>query len=155
MRCRGGRAVVVLQREERDRRGSAEHREQHQEPAHRHILPRLSRPAQRALRGPAEDLGDFERSLHPAGRMAGDGAEVRLGALRQRHDEQARLTRPDHLGLLARDLEVVREGAAVDELEGDPSARNDALREDNLNSFIVTVTVVAFCDVAFVEATGA
>ena len=51
MRRRGGRAVVVLQREKRDRRGSAEDREQHQEPAHGLILPRRE-PAQRALAGP-------------------------------------------------------------------------------------------------------
>jgi hypothetical protein len=46
MGCRGRRAVVVLEREERNRRGRAENREQHQETAHGYILPRQrARPA--------------------------------------------------------------------------------------------------------------
>ena len=52
VRRRGRRAVVVLKREERDRSGGAEDREQRQQTAHGPILPR-SGPAQHELRGPA------------------------------------------------------------------------------------------------------
>jgi hypothetical protein len=75
--------------------------------------------------------------------VAGHRAEVRRAALLERHLERRRLARADELGLLARDLEVVLDLAAV----GEPDVTDPALallgESVNLNSLPVTATLVA------------
>src|SRR5438874_8394750 len=64
--------------------------------------------------------------------MAGDGALVGELSRLERRDERAGLARLDQLALLARDGEVVRELALVDELERDAAVPNFRLGQREL-----------------------
>src|SRR5215213_3708630 len=62
-------------------------------------------------------LGGPQRALHAGWGMTGHGADVRLGALGERDPQRRSRAGLDHRGLLAGDLEVVRELALVRDLE--------------------------------------
>src|SRR5947208_13682623 len=72
----------------------------------------------KAPRAVWHDLRDGELALHPQLCVGVHGAGVPELALFERHDELPALLRFDELALLAGDLEVVRNRAFVDQLEG-------------------------------------
>src|SRR5207247_3034865 len=93
---------------------------------------RLEDPGRRAATRTARYLGRLEDALHAELGMAVDRAHVGVLALLQGDGEHGRLAVPEDFRLLARDLEVVLEGALVRDLEGDLAVRRRLARQDEL-----------------------